>query len=106
MLLHIVLFRPKPGIRESDRQAMLDALRIASTEIPSVKRFQIGMRITHGGAYEKLMPEDYPYAAVVELEDVEGLKTYLEHPKHEELGKLFYGLLDRGLVYDYEISDP
>jgi Stress responsive A/B Barrel Domain len=106
MFLHIVLFRPKPGISESDRQAMLDALRVASTEIPSVKRFQIGARITHGGAYEKLMTEDYPYAAVIELEDVEGLKRYLEHPKHEEVGKLFYELLDRGLVYDYEMSDP
>jgi hypothetical protein len=106
MFLHIVLFRPKPGISESDRQAMLDALHVASTEIPSVKRFQIGVRITHGGAYETLMPEDYPYAATVEFEDVEGLKRYLEHPKHAEVGKLFYELLDRGLVYDYDMSDP
>jgi hypothetical protein len=76
---------------------------VASTEIPSVKKFHIGMRVTHGGAYEQSMPEDYPYAAAVEFEDLEGLKAYLEHPKHEALGRLFYELLDTGLVYDYEI---
>lgn len=106
MFLHIVLFRPKPDISESNRQAMFDALGVASTEIPSVKRFQIGMRVTHGGAYEKLMSEDYPYAAVIEFEDLEGLKKYLEHPKHERVGELFYELLDGGLVYDYEMSYP
>jgi len=104
MFLHIVLFRPKPGISESNRQAMLDALRVASTEIPSVKRFQIGERVTHGGAYEKLMSADYPYAAVIEFEGLGGLKQYLEHPKHEKIGMLFYELLDGALAYDYEVQ--
>jgi hypothetical protein len=104
MVAHIVLFRPKPDVSESDRQAMFDALRVASTEISSVKRFQVGKRVTHGGAYEKLMAEDYVYAAVVEFDDLEGLSAYLEHPKHETLGKLFYALLEAGLVYDYEMT--
>jgi len=98
MFLHIVLFRPKPGISESNRQAMLDALRVASTEIPSVKRFQIGERVTHG------MSADYPYAAVIEFEGLGGLKQYLEHPKHEKIGMLFYELLDGALAYDYEVQ--
>ena len=106
MFLHIVLFRPKPSVTDVDRTAMFEALRVASTEIPSVRQFRIGTRVKHGGAYEKLMSEQYPYAAVIEFEDLEGLKTYLEHPKHEAVGKLFYELLDGGLVYDYELSHP
>ena len=104
MFLHIVLFRPKPGIGDAERLAMLDALRLASTEIPSVRRFHVGRRVVHGRPYERLMAEDYPYAAVIEFEDLAGLKAYLEHPRHEELGKLFYSLLEAGLVYDYEMD--
>jgi hypothetical protein len=83
---------------------MLAALRIASTEIPSVREFRVGERVVHGAAYERLMAEDYPYAAVIEFDDRGGLKAYLEHPNHSELGRLFWALMDVGLVYDYEIS--
>ncbi len=103
MLLHIVLFRPKPDVSESNRGAMFQALRVASSEIASVRRFHIGKRITHGGAYESLMTDDFPYVAAIEFDDVEGLKAYLDHPKHEKLGQLFYALLEAALVYDYEM---
>jgi hypothetical protein len=104
MVSHVVLFRPKPDISESDRQAMFDALKVASTEIPSVRRFHVGTRVTHGATYERLAAEDYPFAAVIEFEDLDGLKSYLDHPKHERLGRLFYELLQAALVYDYEMS--
>jgi hypothetical protein len=102
MVLHIVLFRPKPSVSDSDRAAMFEALRAASTGISSVRRFHIGNRIKHGRPYEQLMTDDYPFAAVVEFEDLAGLQTYLNHPRHERLGELFYQLLEAALVYDYE----
>jgi Stress responsive A/B Barrel Domain len=106
MVAHIVLFRPKPETSEADRQAMFDALRIASTEIPSVRQFHVGQRVQHGSAYENLMAEDYPYAAVVEFEDLDGLNAYLSHPRHDKLGELFYALLEAALVCDYEMKSP
>lgn len=84
---------------------MFDALHAAATEIPSVRRFYVGARVTHDRPYEQMMTEDYPYAAVVEFDDLAGLQAYLDHPQHEKLGVLFYELLDSGLVYDYEM-DP
>ena len=102
MVFHIVLFRPKPGLTEVDRQAMFEALDAAASGIPAVRRFHIGRRITHGGQYEHMMREDYPYAAVVEFDDLAGLQAYLQHPQHRRLGALFYELLESGLVYDYE----
>jgi stress responsive alpha/beta barrel protein len=102
MVLHIVLFRPKPSVSDSDRAAMFEALHAAATGIPAVRRFHIGNRIKHGRPYEQLMTDDYPFAAVVEFEDLAGLKTYLNHPRHERLGELFYQLLEAALVYDYE----
>jgi hypothetical protein len=102
--LHIVLFRPKPDLSDADRAAMLEALRIASTEIPSVRRFHVGKRVVHDTDYEKRMPENYAYAAVIEFDDLDGLRSYLAHPKHAELGRLFWALMDAGLVYDYETT--
>ncbi len=104
MLLHIVLFRPKPSISASDRAAMFAALNSAASEIPSVRRFQVGARVTHGAAYEKLMLRDFPFAAIIEFDDLAGLQAYLRHPIHERLGQLFYELQEAALAYDYEIK--
>ena len=104
MVLHVVLFRPKAGISESDRNAMVAALHAAANDIPSVRRFQVGTRITHGAAYEPLMTQDFPFAAVIAFDDLAGLQAYLNHPKHRELGELFYRLQDAVLAYDYETN--
>ena len=104
MVAHIVLFRPKADIAPSDRKAMFDALEAAATGIPSVRRFQIGTRVTHGRSYEQMMTADYPYAAVIEFDDLAGLQSYLQDATHEKLGELFYRLLEAGLVYDYEMG--
>lgn len=102
MIVHIVLFRPKPDISESDRAAMYAALESAAREIPTVRRFHIGDRHTHGAAYESLMQQDFPFAAIIEFDDLGGLQAYLEHPRHTALGHLFDQLQDAALVYDYD----
>jgi hypothetical protein len=105
MVLHVVLFRPKNEIADVDRRAMFRALHVASAEIPSVRRFYVGKRVKHGAGYERLMTLDFPYAAIVEFDDVPGLDAYLKHPKHLELGDLFYRLQDAALVYDFTESE-
>ena len=104
MFIHIVLFRPKLGISETDRIAMFGALNDAAREIPTVRRFQVGPRVMHGAAYEAVMTEDFPFAAIIEFDDLAGLQAYLRHPKHEALGRLFYQLQAAALAYDYEVS--
>ena len=104
MFVHIVLFRPKLGISETDRAAMFGALNDAAREIPTVRRFQVGARVTHGAAYEAVMTEDFPFAAIIEFDDLAGLQAYLRHPKHEALGRLFYQLQAAALAYDYEVN--
>jgi hypothetical protein len=106
MFAHIVLFRPRPDISPTDRQAMFDALQAAASGIPSVRRFHIGTRVKHGPQYEHLMTEDYPFSAVVEFEDLAGLQAYLQHPRHQALGELFYLLVEKALAYDYAMEKP
>jgi hypothetical protein len=106
MMIHIVLFRPRNGLPSSAREAMLQALRAAASEIPSVRRFHVCTRVKHGRPYEQAMADDYPYAAIVEFDDLPGLQAYLDHPAHQTLGALFYEFLDAGLVYDYQMKTP
>jgi hypothetical protein len=103
MVVHVVLFRPRGDIAESEKRAMMEAVATAAARVPSVRRFVVGSRVTHGAAYERLTPPDFPYVAIAEFDDLEGLQAYLHHPEHEKLGELFYRLQDAALAYDYEV---
>ncbi|MBI1873495.1 MAG: Dabb family protein [Acidobacteria bacterium] len=105
MIFHVVLFRPRPDLTDTERGAFVDALERAASQIPQVRRFSVGHRVTHGRGYEAAMPQDFEYAAVVEFDDLAGLKAYLDHPAHAELGDRFSSSLAAGLVYDYEMRE-
>lgn len=98
-----MLFRPRTGISAEDATALGDAFARALNDIPFVRRARVGKRITIGREYEQLMAVDYEYAAVIEFDDVAGLKGYLEHAAHAELGRRFFESIEAGLVYDFEM---
>ena len=105
VLIHVVLFRPRPGLGADQRQGLAEALTRALHEIPSVRRLRVGHRVTHGRPYEQLMRADYPYAALIEFDDLSGLRAYLNHPAHEQLAQRFFECFEEGLMYDYEVDD-
>ena len=106
MIVHVVLFSPKPDLSPSDRTAVLDALQRAAKNIPSIKRLRVGKRVKHSlPGYEQMMRDDYEYAVIIEFDDVEGLKSYLEHPAHAAAGHHFTAAASKALAYDYEISE-
>jgi len=83
---------------------MFATLNAAAIQIPTVRRFHVGARVMHGVAYEKLMSQDFPFAAIIEFDDLAGLQAYLRHPQHERLGALFYQLQAAALAYDYDTN--
>ena len=105
MIAHLVLFTPKAGLAQTDREALAAALTTAVREIPSVRRARVGQRVTHGRPYEQLMRVDYTHAAVLEFDDLDGLQAYLRHPAHEELAQRFFLSFEEGLFYDYELTE-
>ena len=105
MIVHVVLFRPRPGLSGEQRRGLAKAFADAIDRIGAIKRARIGRRRTHGRAYEQLMREDYTHAAILEFDDVEGLLAYLEHPAHRELGSLFFDCFEQALMYDFEVHD-
>jgi hypothetical protein len=104
VIAHVVLFRPRPDLTDAQRADFLEALGRALREIPSVRRSRVGRRVTFGRGYEQLMQEHFEYAAIIEFDDVDGLKAYLQHPEHEWLAQRFFSSSEAVLVYDYEVK--
>jgi hypothetical protein len=104
MIVHVVLFRPKADLGAADRASLGAAIERAHREIPAVRRFLVGARTAREVSYASGMP-DYPFIALIELDDERALQAYLAHPAHRELGRLFWETSDSALAYDFETVD-
>jgi hypothetical protein len=104
MISHVVLMTPRPDLSAHDRGALIAALRRALEQIPSVRSVRIGRRIRHGAGYESPNDESGSYAAIIDFDSLDGLRAYLAHPAHDDLGKRFYECLKLASVYDYEVG--
>jgi hypothetical protein len=105
MITHVVLYQPRPDLSAADRERFNTALCTALGAIPSIRRARVGRRVRHGAAYEAVMPLDFEFIGVLEFDDLAGLRSYLDHPAHAELGTLFYTCNAAALAYDYEVPD-
>lgn len=102
MIAHIVLFRPRATLAADQRQALVNALRGAVEGIPQIKRATIGTRILlNRPGYEAQMAEHYDYSAILEFESEADLRAYLDHPSHNDLGKLLFTSAEAVLAYDF-----
>jgi hypothetical protein len=104
MLLHIVLFRPRAALPAADRQSLVAAIERAHRDLAVVRRFQVGRRVLREAAYAAAMPE-YPFVAVVEVDNEDALRQYLTHPAHAELARLFWATSDSSLAFDFDMTD-
>lgn len=60
--------------------------------------------MTHGlPGYEQGMTTDYPFAVIIEFDNLDGLRAYLQHPAHETIGEHFSRGAAAALAYDYEM---
>ena len=105
MIVHLVLFRPRPDLTADQRAALASSFEAALHAIPAIRRARVGQRVLLGRAYEALMRSDYPYAAVIEFDDETGLRAYLDHPAHEELAARFFESFEDALIYDFELQE-
>ena len=105
MIAHIVLFKPRADLPVGAGRRLADSFAAALREIPSIRRARVGRRITHGRSYETVMSVDYQFAAVLEFDDEAGLKAYLEHPAHQQLGTQFFDAFEQALMYDFDLGE-
>ena len=106
MITHLVLFRPNDSLGRGDREAILQALAEVVRQCPAIRACRVGRRVRHGlPGYEQAMTVDYEFALALEFDDVAGLRDYLTHPAHDQLGGFFSGAGTSSLAYDYEFMD-
>ena len=55
--------------------------------------------------YETQMAEHYEYSAILEFDSEADLRAYLDHPAHDELGKLLFASAESVLAYDFIEAD-
>jgi len=104
VIAHVVLFRPRPSLSDEERRALVDAWNTALAEIPAIRRARVGRRVRIGRSYEALTSTDLPYAAILEFEDVDGLRSYLDHAAHEPVATRLFAAIEQALIYDFEME--
>ena len=102
MLTHVVLFKPRPGLAGPDADALIAAIERAARDIPAVRRFEVGRRTAMPPAYPAGAPPDFPFVAMVWVDDRAALDAYLAHPAHQALGAAFNAALGAALVFDFD----
>lgn len=105
MVVHVVLFRPRPDVGDVEREALFEAMRVAAREIPHVRGFRIGQHIDPAIAYRLGGFPEFPWVALLEFDDEAGLRAYLAHPLHEALGARFNAAAAGALIFDYTIAE-
>jgi stress responsive alpha/beta barrel protein len=106
MIAHVILWQPRAGLAGEERRRVLAALTMAVKGAPTVRSCRVGRRVKHGlSGYEQAMPQDFEFAAIIEFDDIDGLREYLRHPAHESIGEQFTSAAAAALAYDYEIVD-
>jgi stress responsive alpha/beta barrel protein len=107
VIAHVVLLQPRARLSAAERQSAVATLARAASDMSEIRRFRIGRRVRHDlPGYEQMMAQDYEFALIVEFDDVEALKRYLQAPAHAPLGHLFVTATAAALAYDFEIVEP
>jgi len=105
MIAHVLLFRLRAEVPPTEQLALIDAYATAIRDIPSIRRARVGRRILMGRTYEQAVRTDFPYAAILEFDDADGVRAYLDHPAHAEVATRFFAATADTLVYDFEFVD-
>jgi hypothetical protein len=102
MISHLVLLKPRPDLSDVDRRGLAASFERAARNISSVRNVRVGRRILHGAGYETGNGFSAEYLALIDFDDLDGLRAYLQHPAHAELGARFASSLAGAMVLDYE----
>jgi len=105
VITHIVLLQPRADLTEEQRGEALETLKHAAANVPEIRSFRLGRRVKHGlPGYEQMMPHDFEFALIIEVDDIAALTRYLQAPAHLALGDLFYSASAAALAYDYQFD--
>ncbi|MFZ2448859.1 MAG: Dabb family protein [Syntrophobacteraceae bacterium] len=94
MLRHVVLFKFKKDIDESAVAAMEKSLGALPAAIPEIKEYVFGRDFVHS-------ERSCDFALVSSFENLDALKRYQVHPKHQAVLARLKEICDSILVVDF-----
>ncbi|MBM3493182.1 MAG: Dabb family protein [Armatimonadetes bacterium] len=98
MVIHIVLFRWKPGTTEAQREAAHEALRSLASAIPGIQELTCGANFSDRAA-------GFDTGLVVRFESRDALAAYLPHPAHRRVVDVVINpIREQSLALDYELG--
>jgi hypothetical protein len=105
MISHVVLFRAKQDLSHHERAGLVSAFERAVQRIPTVRAVRVGKRVAVGALYEQRADDRVDVFIAIDFDDVAGLRAYLEHPAHVELGDRFNRASSTSLVFDFDVTE-
>ncbi len=106
MIAHLVLFNPKTDVSRADLRSFAKTISDACRQVDAIQRSRVGRRTEFDAGYPRSFGETtYQYVAILEFADGAGLKAYLQHPLHKQLGKLFWELCESTVVVEAAMAD-
>ena len=107
MILHLVLYQPRATATPEERAGLTAALETACHEIPSIQQVRVGKAVNLGMSYSnRVLSQQFDYAAIFEFSGEIGLKAYLVHDHHRKLAEMFWKVCERTLIIDVNAVDP
>ncbi|MHB0871533.1 MAG: Dabb family protein [Chloroflexota bacterium] len=92
MIRHAVMFNLLPSATTEQFKAVARAAKYSLARIPGVKNLAIS------SSFEAVQPPAYQYGLTMEFDDEQVMRTYLDHPLHQEFRQIFFPIRGDYLV--------
>jgi hypothetical protein len=79
MVSHLVLLKIRRSLSPAGRERLVSAFERAVRDIPAVRSVRVGRRVVLGTGYEVGMPDTADYLVLIDFDDVDGVRAYLQH---------------------------
>ena len=94
MIKHVVMLKFKKDAQEAGIGELGKKLGALPAEIPEIKSYEFGRDVIRSD-------RSYDFALVSVFEDIESLKRYQIHPRHQEVLKKIKDLCESVIVADF-----
>lgn len=94
MIKHVVVMKFKKDAEDAGIRGFQKKLGALPGDIPEIKSYEFGPDIVRS-------ERSYDFALVSVFEDIESLKKYQVHPRHQEVLKIIKDLCESIIVADF-----
>jgi len=101
MIRHIVFFKLKAEVTDTERDWLFDLIRAAAAKIPQAKNFAIGKQLVPTEEwYKERLATDFSWGLSTDFDTETDLYTYQKHPLHVETLQELAKRINERKVYD------